>query len=219
MRRVDVRTALWLVAAAAGATLALGARWVAHSGDPAPVLRAILVEAALCVVGALLFVARSPREPAAHTRSRWRVLDALRALVGVLLYGFILAEATAILLGHDPRRLMFDAQLLAPAGAFLLALVGAALERERVAPAAAPQAAAQPQRARKLYETASGAVLEVRSPRGREIVLSGQRGMERIPDIERAIDARGWREADRPTIESLESGLERWGQLPRRDQP
>jgi len=208
MKPATTRTLLWLLAALAAAALALGVLEAGRRDDPAPALIAtILAEAALGVAGHLAFATRNGA-PAAHTRARWRTLDATRTLAALLVFGFLAALLVAAFSGVALSDPWLTLALGAPIGAALLCALGAILEREsfeRVEPSA--------QRARKVYETRTGAVLLEEHDGRKEVVLTGRGGRRDVDAVEREVDRRGWREGETPESADLTEALQRWGVL------
>lgn len=189
------RSALWLFGAVAALVLAATVRLAGVMDEPSSMLVAgIFVEA---ILAACAFVALRAHEAdgaeAGHRPSRSAALGALRVVALLAAVAFLALAAFATLLG-------------APVGAGALPLlgvciaacvVGASLEHER---APRPRRAERPAR-ETVYTTRGGAVQRLAEGRAQ-----GDR-------VQRAIDARGWTEQEKPTPERLRDALERWGRL------
>lgn len=215
MKTIHLRSLLWVLAALASAAIAVGLHEAGRSADAVPALAATLVVEVLLGVAGFLAHATRAGPPAAHTRGRWGLLDGMRSLAALLVFGFLAGVLVVALLGAPLASPWLQLGLLAPALAAPLCIAGALLERERFVQTrrATPGRAQGPAWTRKVYETRTGAVLVEERDGAREIVLTGREGRRGVDDVEREIDQRGWREGEAPAQAELDSALQRWGVL------
>lgn len=215
MKPQNLRSVLWILAATAAAVLAIGVRAAALATDPTSALAVTaIVELALGVASFILFAARSG-QPTAHTRARWEALDVVRGIASMLVFGYLIGLVVATSAGlalDDPWMLL---ALIAPTAGAVACIIGGILERERFVTVRTRRVAASSEPlTRKVYETRHGAVLVKENEDGlEEIVLTGADGKRDVDAVERAIDERGWQEAETPDAKDLNHALRRWGIL------